>query len=281
MRFSRSLLLKFLAVIVVFCIFVKKYAVMKRTLFLLALAVALLVQAQPIQVKVMTFNIHAGHDASLHEIADLIVSEAPDFVALQEVDCNTHRANSPHQNGRDFIAELAHYSGMMGLYCPTIRFSGGYYGIGLLTKHPYIKVENLMLPNPNAKMEQRAILEATVVLPSGDTLMVASTHLEAFDASCRQAQGQYISERYATVQYPTIIAGDFNAAPSDSVITDYIAPCWLNCTDSQPTFSTQDPTQKIDYIFAQPRDAWTATDSRVIPCNLSDHLPVTATLRIR
>ena len=117
--------------------------------------------------------------------------------------------------------------------------------------------------------------------PEGQAPSWPTKHLEAFDASCRQAQGQYISERYATVQYPTIIAGDFNAAPSDSVITDYIAPYWLNCTDSQPTFSTQDPTQKIDYIFAQPRDAWTVTDSRVISCNLSDHLPVTATLRIR
>ena len=254
---------------------------MKRILFLLALAVALVVQAQPIEVKVMTFNLHAGHDASLKEIADLIVSEAPDFVALQEVDCNTHRANTPHQNGRDFIAELAHYSGMMGLYCPTIRFSGGYYGIGLLTKHPYIKVENLMLPNPNPKMEQRAILEATIVLPSGDTLMVASTHLEAFDNDCRIAQGQFIRERYATAQYPTIIAGDFNTTPDDPVITDFMDPYWLNCTNSKPTFSTHEPTQKIDYIFAQPKDAWTIADTQVISCNLSDHLPVTATIHFQ
>ena len=109
---------------------------MKRTLAALLLvgASTTFVAAQ-LQVKVMTFNIHAGHDASLTQIAQLIKSECPDFVALQEVDCNTHRNNARHQNGRDFMAELAYHSGMMALYCPTITYSGGYYGIGLLTRH--------------------------------------------------------------------------------------------------------------------------------------------------
>ena len=79
--------------------------------------------ADGVRVTVMTFNLHAGHDASLHEIALLIKERQPDFVALQEVDCGTHRANARHQNGRDFVTELAYRSGMMGLYGPAITRS--------------------------------------------------------------------------------------------------------------------------------------------------------------
>ena len=59
-------------------------------------------------ITVMTFNLHAGHDASLQQIGQFIRQYQPDFVALQEVDQNTHRANCPHQNNRDFITELAY-----------------------------------------------------------------------------------------------------------------------------------------------------------------------------
>ena len=75
-------------------------------------------------IRIMTFNLHAGHDASLMQIGLLIKQYQPDFVAVQEVDKNTHRSNCPHQNNRDFITELAYYSGMEGLFGPTIKFSG-------------------------------------------------------------------------------------------------------------------------------------------------------------
>lgn len=52
-------------------------------------------------IRVMTFNLHAGHDASLEQIGELIKRYNPDFVALQEVDHKTMRRNCPHQNGRD------------------------------------------------------------------------------------------------------------------------------------------------------------------------------------
>ena len=112
-------------------------------------------------IRVMTFNLHAGHDASLQEIGYFIKQYQPDFVALQEVDQYTHRSNCPHQNNRDFITEFAYYSGMQGLFGPTIEFSGGHYGIGLLTRHQFVDVHNIKLPHPVDRMDAGGLRKAS------------------------------------------------------------------------------------------------------------------------
>ena len=228
-------------------------------------------------IRVMTFNLHAGRDASLVQIGHLIKQYQPDFVALQEVDQNTHRANCPHQNNRDFINELAYYSGMEGLFGPTIKFSGGHYGIGLLTRHQFVDVHNIKLPFPNTSMEQRGLLQGTFILPDGDTIMFACTHLEAFDSVSRAAQAQFILNHFAETTYPVILAGDLNASPDDDVI-GLLTSQWMDCTAGDFTFSVSNPREKIDYILARPKQAWRTIESQVIPVELSDHYPVIATL---
>ncbi len=228
-------------------------------------------------IRVMTFNLHAGHDASLEQIGQLIKQHQPDFVALQEVDLNTHRTNCPDQNNRDFITELAYFSGMQGLFGPTIKFNGGHYGIGLLTRHQFVEVCNIKLPHPVARMEQRGLLQGTFILPDGDTIMFASTHLEAFDSISREAQAQFILNHFADSSHPVILAGDFNASPDDHVIGQ-LTNQWLDCTTGDFTFSANNPTEKIDYILARPIQAWRTIDSQVIPVKMSDHFPVIATL---
>ncbi len=228
-------------------------------------------------LRVMTLNLHAGHDASLEQIGAFIKQYQPDFVALQEVDHNTRRSNCPHQNDRDFITELAYYSGMQGLFGPTIKFSGGYYGIGLLTRHQFVDVHNIKLPHPIGSMEQRGMLQGTFILADGDTITFACTHLEAFDDISRTAQVQFILEHYSNSTLPVILAGDFNASPDDPVI-ERLMNQWLDCTTGDFTFSANSPSEKIDYILAQPKQSWRTIESQVIPVKLSDHYPVIATL---
>ena len=230
-------------------------------------------------IRVMTFNLHAGHDASLQQIGQLIKEYQPDFVALQEVDQNTRRANCPHQNNRDFINELAYYSGMEGLFGPTIRFSGGHYGIGLLTRHQFADVHNIKLPHPNTRMEQRGLLHGSFILTDGDTIMFACTHLEAFDSVSRAEQARFILNHFAYTEFPVILAGDLNASPDDDVIR-LLTSQWLDCTAGDFTFSVKNPHEKIDYILARPKRAWHTIESQVIPVELSDHYPVIATLVI-
>ena len=267
-----------------------------RSIFLtIALMLGFTALAHTDTLTVMTLNLHAGHDASLEQIGLFIKQYQPDFVALQEVDQNTHRANCRHQNGRDFVTELAYHSGMQGLFGPTIRFSGGHYGIGLLTRHQFVDVQNIKLPHPNPNMEQRGLLQGTFVLPDGDTIVMACTHLEAFDSLSRVAQAQFILSHFDGTTHPAILAGDFNAPPHDPVI-EKLTTQWTDCTGTEPTFSTSKPSEKIDYILVRPTTAthtdpsattsnndasvpsWRVLESQVIPMVLSDHFPVIATL---
>ena len=253
-----------------------------RQIFLIPvwlLAFTALAQGHNDTIRVMTFNLHAGHDASLQQIGLLIRQYQPDFVALQEVDHNTRRSNCPHQNNRDFITELASTSGMEGLFGPTIKFSGGLYGIGLLSRHQFASVHNIKLPHPNARMEQRGLLEGSFILPDGDTITVACTHLEAFDSVSRAAQAQFIVEHFAGIPHPVILAGDFNAPPDDNVM-GLLTSQWLDCTAGDYTFSVKAPSEKIDYILARPKPSWRTLESQVIPVEMSDHYPVIATLVI-
>ncbi len=241
------------------------------------LAFAASAQGHNDTIRVMTFNLHAGHDASLLQIGQFIKQYRPDFVALQEVDHNTRRSNCPHQNDRDFITELAHYSGMQGLFGPTIKFSGGLYGIGLLTRHQFVDVHNIKLPHPVERMEQRGLLQGAFILADGDTIIFACTHLEAFDNVSRAAQVQFIIDHFSHSPLPVILAGDFNASPDDPVIGQLMNQ-WLDCTTDDFTFSVKSPSEKIDYILAQPKRAWHTIESQVIPVEMSDHYPVIATM---
>ena len=229
-------------------------------------------------IRVMTLNLHAGHDSSLQQIGLFIKQYTPDFVALQEVDENTHRSYARHQNGRNFINELAYHSGMNGFFGPTINFSGGRYGIGMLSRHWLVSMDNINLPHPNQDMEQRGLLEGTFVMPCGDTIVMACTHLEAFDSLSRAEQGAYLLSHYSRCPNPVVLAGDFNAEPNDPVIHN-LSQSWLDCTDSTPTFSSDNPTEKIDYIFVRPDNGkWKVVSSQVIKTVISDHLPVIVTL---
>lgn len=240
-------------------------------------ACAALAQGHNDTIRVMTFNLHAGHDATLQQIGLLIKQYQPDFVALQEVDQNTHRSNCQHQNNRDFITELAYFSGMEGLFGPTMEFSGGHYGIGLLTRHQFADVHNIKLPRPDTRMEQRGLLQGNFILPDGDTITIACTHLEAFDSISRVAQAKFLLKHFANPSHPIILAGDFNASPDDDAIR-LLTSQWQDCTAGDFTFSVNNPNEKIDYIMARPSRAWQVIESQVIPVELSDHYPVIATL---
>ena len=165
-----------------------------------------------LQVRIMTYNMRFGERASIEDFAAFIKQQAPDFVALQEVDCRNSRNDTPQHNGSDFIADLAQQTGMFGLYGKAINFAGGYYGIGILSKYQYIEVKKTMLPNPKGN-EQRVLLEASFELPH-DTLTMACTHLDYEYPTVIEEQTAFLCQHFEYHDSPTIIAGDFNTTRS-------------------------------------------------------------------
>ena len=229
-----------------------------------------------LRIRVMTYNLRFGELSSLEELAMHIKAFKPDFVALQEVDVKTQRTRAPHQNGKDFIAELAYRSGMFGLYGKTINYAGGYYGIGMLSRYPYISFQKTMLPNPE-KSEQRALVEGLFEIDS-DTVIFAGTHLDVKTEDVRNIQGKFICEHFENAAYPVILGGDFNARHYSDVITKQMQKSWFSATNSELTFPAWNPTIKIDYLFARPMKGWKVIKTQTVHSQLSDHLPIVTDL---
>ena len=255
---------------------------MKRLILIATLAFAALHASaqQSDTLKLMTYNIRFGELASMEAIADYITSEQSDIVALQECDWNTHRGNVPHQNGVEFINELAYHTGMFGIYGKAINFSGGYYGIGLLSRYPILSYERVLLPN-DGKTEQRVMLVANIELPSGEVITFVNTHLEVKTAELRVEQIGFINQYLKDVTSAIFLAGDMNAS-SESEEIGLLNEGWQALTDMDSTFPSSAPRIKLDYIYVRKGGEVQLLSTEARPeILLSDHLPVVSTVVLR
>ncbi|MBC8592798.1 endonuclease/exonuclease/phosphatase family protein [Oscillospiraceae bacterium N12] len=248
----------------------KKYIIV---LFLALTANWVCAQKQDtLRIRVMTYNLRFGELASLEQIAEHIKAFQPDFVALQEVDSKTFRERTPQQNGKDFITELGYRTQMYPLYGKSISYKGGYYGIGILSRHPYFKSEKMMLPRPQEK-EQRVMFQGTFEVNGKDTITFACTHLDYFSEDTRFLQIKKITETLQRSPYPVILGGDFNTRPDSKTIREGISD-WKLLTNDDLTFPSNKPSIKIDYLFGYPKDVWRVIRTQSIQSLLSDHLPI-------
>lgn len=232
------------------------------------------------RLKVMSYNLRFGELASMAEFAQFIQAEDPDIVFLQEVDWKTKRSRAPKQNGVAMINALAAGTDMFALYGRSIDYAEGYYGIGILSKYPFVKSERLALPNPEPQKEQRSLLEGEIILKDGKQLLLMATHLEVSTPEHRKAQLAFINQRAKKAKYPVILGGDFNAAPTSKEIVEGTAQ-WDNMTNDEFTFSTSRPSIKIDYIYCRPKTAFRLIETSVPKVKLSDHFPVISIIEMK
>jgi endonuclease/exonuclease/phosphatase family metal-dependent hydrolase len=106
------------------------FAVPKLFLFLILTFFCQQGEAQ--RLRVMSYNIHIGQDASgkdqLAELAKYIKASDADILGLQEVDSVCIRSGKVDQ-----MAFLAQATGMHYAYQRHFSFDGGSYGIGILS----------------------------------------------------------------------------------------------------------------------------------------------------
>lgn len=243
---------------------------MKRPWLYFSLIVFLLTGAPEIQarrLKLMTYNIHhaEGMDKKYapERIAQIISQEAPDVVALQEVDSATQRVG-----GRYVASEITQSIGMQDIYAGAIPFQGGKYGIALLSRKTPKEVKRIALPG---REEKRALLVADF-----GPYVVCCTHL-SLTAEDRILSIPLI--RKALRKYrrkPIFIMGDFNAEPDSEFMQQMGKHFQILSSTCTPTFPYSNPREVIDYVITrkgtnQPH----ATRSHVITGNLSsDHCPL-------
>jgi len=233
-------------------------------------------------VKIMSFNIYHGAttrgDYNLDAIASVIIDACPDLVALQEIDLNTNRSGHI-----DLVTELGMRTKMAPLFGRAMYYDGGEYGEGILSKYSFSSTRNVPLPYTPGN-EPRTALEAVVVLSSGDTIAFIGTHFDHLNPETdRIAQAEKVNEEFASGPYPAVLAGDLNARPGSTPI-NILETVWAASYDKnnpEPTFPSDNPEKKIDYVMHFPAERWETLETKVICDSIaSDHCAYLVTLKL-
>jgi len=230
-------------------------------------------------VRVLSFNILHGEtmkgDFDLEQIARVIRQAEPDLVAMQEVDLYTGRSGS-----LDLASELGLLTRMVPLFGSAMPYDGGEYGEGILSRFSFLSSRNHALPAGEGK-EPRAALEVRLILKSGDTIAFVGTHFDHTGDVDRINQATELRDILSEVDLPHLVAGDLNATPDSRCMEILFSDLEPGCVDLAPTFPSDGPRVKIDYILYGPPDRWRVLESRVI-CDTvaSDHCALLSVLEL-
>ena len=239
--------------------------------------------AQPVTLRVMTYNIHHGEGVDqkfdLARIAKLITDAKADIVGLQEVDRGCERTEK-----RDLPAELAKLTGMTVRFDKNIPHQGGEYGNAVLTRFPIKHAKNTHLQS-FANGEQRGVQQLVLDVRGRDVLFM-NTHLDARrDPAEREQSAGELREIVSTAgPMPVILVGDFNASPNASSIAkirEFLSDAWtLVNQDPGFTIPVKKPSRRIDYVWIT-KSSIEPLKLEVLVSEASDHLPIIAELRIK
>jgi len=233
------------------------------------------VAGQEFPVSVMTYNLNNGFNTKgkldIDEIANVIESNRPDIVVLQEV------SRGWVVNGRlDMLEWLSYRLHMPYVFGPT---ADPYWGNAILSRYPIVAYSRENLPPPELVI-RRGFTVALIDLGADQRIKVIATQFDNVEwgTEIHQQQAQTIIDFWGGLG-DTILLGDFSAqAPSQAVGKLYQA----NLKDSTMgwkaanTYPSNDPRERIDYILISPD--LTASDVGVLSSTASDHLPVVAVI---
>ena len=224
-------------------------------------------------LKLMSYNIRntKGMDnvRNVQRIANVINNEAPDVVAVQELDSMTTRSNQTY-----VLAEVAERTQMHANYAPAISFQGGKYGIGILSKEQPLSIRTFPLPG---REEKRILLIAEF-----KNYFFACTHLSLTEED-RLASLDIIKNSASTSNKPFFLAGDLNDTPESPFIQNLQKDFQVLTNTKKPTYPAPEPKETIDYIAAWKgnTDNFANLSAQVVEEPLaSDHRPITVTLRM-
>jgi len=237
-------------------------------------------------VRVLTWNIHhaEGTDGrvDIARIADVILKEKVDIVALQEIDRGVERTKKV-----DMLTSLADRTNLTYAFGKTIDYQEGEYGNGILTRFPILEERNLLYASFGGR-EQRG-LQVLVLDFRGEEFVIANTHLDSGkDDSARAASVDELKrwlQKYSS--RPIILCGDFNDVPesgSVAALKKDFGDAWeLAGKGNSFTYPSDNRKKRIDYVFSlkdvRPDSVSTSfrfrpVAARVVASNASDHLPL-------
>lgn len=238
------------------------------------------------RLTVMTYNVHSctGTDGRTdpHRVAGVIESQAPDVIALQELDSGLVRTGLVDQ-----AMVLAEWLEMDYHFHPSIHLEAGQYGNAVLSPHP-VRVfragELPTLPRRGIREKRGAIWIKMDV--RGREVQVFNTHL-GLNRHERLAQATALAGPewlgHPECKGPVVFCGDINVTGWSEVYRIFSrALVDTHGRWGRATWPSRLPIMRLDYIFATPdvevRDAFVPRDKAVR--RASDHLPAVSVLEI-
>ena len=208
---------------------------------------------------------------SIARIADVIRASGADIACLQEVEQRVTVTGY-----RDQPRRLARLLGMHTEFQAAMTLPLYKFGNLILTRYPVLRVTRHALTSAG---EPRGLLEAQLQSEVG-TLSVFCTHW-GLNAQERLIQAAETADIVNASAPPRVICGDLNETPDCAAVQSLILKTGLRdlalaAVAPEPTFPSDAPRVRIDYILAGPEVE--ASDMRVIDSLASDHRPVAVVL---
>jgi endonuclease/exonuclease/phosphatase family metal-dependent hydrolase len=186
-------------------------------------------------------------------IAEIIAEQAPDIVALQELDVFRARSGSVDQ-----AHEIAQLLGMERHFNPAMQVMEELYGDAILTALPSTLIKAGALPGlaHKPRLEPRGAVWASIKFGAAN-VQVVNTHL-GLRRSERMAQIEALLGPHwighPACREPYILVGDFNALPSSLAyrkITSRVMDAQRAPKVAKPsaTFPVRLPFLRIDHVF--------------------------------
>lgn len=252
-----------------------------------------------VQMKIMTFNIQHGaiyadpeRKIDLAGAAALINKYAPDIVSVNEV--RGIRSKLPSdltpEGYSDQTSTLSSLTGMRGIFAPAIMTYGrGIYGNAMLSGLDVASSETVSVPSVPMEMryynihryEDRCVLHAVVKPQDKEPLHILICHMGLNPDERALAVGTIcrISEKFGNKR--TVIMGDFNMTPENELLAplrDRFIDVSRATGTEKPTFPSDKPIRKIDYIFVS--DDIKIISSDVLTESVSDHRAILAEIEV-
>ncbi len=245
--------------------------------------------SQPL--RILSYNVHScsGMDGvvSPHRIARVLEREAPDVIALQEVDVGRQRTDFDDQARR-----LARYLGMHVHFSPALQIEEEQYGDAVLSRFPMRLQRADALPYRKHWLvdEPRGALWVKIELGSGRHLHLFNTHFgfgrrERLDQAEALCGTDWIG--HPACQGPVVLCGDFNTTPGSAVyqrLTRQLRDVQVGLQDHRrrKTFPGTHPFGYIDHVLINDQIEPTAVrvPTHYLARVASDHLPLVVDLHL-
>lgn len=230
--------------------------------------------------SVMSYNIRHGlntkNGSNLDRVAQLILANKIDLVALQEIDSATVRSLNRNQTKL-----LANATGLKSVYANVISEQKGSHGLAILSRYPIIASQVVQLPSPSDGVK-RILVCAYVELPKTEkTVRFCTTKLDPHSPQNRLAQAGSITALLKESIQPVVWAGDLHAHTDDPLIRQ-MARYWRYAGINVDQVTFPDLASRFDYILTRPNDNLSQVSYRILEEDrTSDHYPVIATFRLK